>query len=266
MRIIKKSYQQYKGKVNDLSVENSHTYNVEGLGVHNSVGGSLVAYLLGITKIDPIQYNLLFSRFLNSGRFSEGNVSLPDIDMDVPTFCRDNIIEYIRDKYGHDKVSQIITLGRFKGRSALSEIASKYADIPFAEAKEMTECLPDEARVADELEEMDVKSVIMWTLENHPKRLNKWCKLVDGQIVGEMAELFQLAIRLEGTFKSQGTHPAGVIISNEPISDNAPMVMNKDGKLMAGFEMTKLEKGGLVKFDVLGVNAIDKLMLMTQGE
>lgn len=226
-----------------------------------SVGGSLVAYLLGITEVDPIKYNLLFSRFLNSGRFSEGNISLPDIDMDVPSNCRDSVIAMLKDKYGHDKVGQMITLGRLQGRSVIKEISRSYTNLSFAELNEITENLPPEASISDELEEMDKKSVILWTLENRPEKLNKWCvKHADGTLSGEQSELFDFAIRMEGTYKSRGIHPAGVVISNEPLINDAPLTISKDGDPVVGFEMSDLDKVSLVKFDILGVNLLDKLM------
>lgn len=225
-----------------------------------SAAGSLVSFILKITEVDPIKYNLLFSRFLNTGRFSAGNISLPDIDMDVPSVCRDAVIEYIKKTYGTDKVGQMITLGRLQGRSAIKEIARVHMDLSFAELNEITESLPAEASISDELEEMDVKSVIMWTLENRPNKLKRWCeKDSSGKLVGEYSDLFSLAIRIEGTYKSRGVHPAGVVISNEPLVNDAPVTINKSGDPVVGFEMSSLDPIGLAKFDVLGLNLLDKL-------
>jgi DNA polymerase-3 subunit alpha len=225
-----------------------------------SAGGCLVSYLLGITEIDPVKYDLLFSRFLNSGRFSKDNISLPDIDMDVPSNHRDEIIEYLKNKYGHQRVCQMITFGRLQGRSVIKEVARIYGDLSFSELNEITESLPPESSISDELEEMDIKSVIIWTLENKPEKLGKWCRLVNGKLTGELSDLFDLAIRIEGTFKSQGVHPAGVIISNEDLLNDAPLIKNKSGNNVVGFEMHDLDKVGLTKFDVLGVNLLDKIM------
>ena len=126
---------------------------------------------------------------------------------------------------------------------------------------EITESLPAEASISDELEEMGISSVILWTLENAPQKLNKWCvKNEDGSLNGELSELFDLAIRLEGTYKSRGVHPAGVVISNEPLANDAPIIQSKNGEQVVGFEMSDLDKVGLVKFDILGVNLLDKIM------
>lgn len=231
-----------------------------------SAGGCLVSYLLGITEIDPVKYDLLFSRFLNSGRFSKDNISLPDIDMDIPSKHRDEIIEYLKNKYGHQRVFQMITFGRLQGRSVIKEVARIYGDLSFAELNEITESLPEESSISDELEEMDIKSVIVWTLENKPDKLGKWCKLVDGKLTGELADLFDLAIRIEGTFKNHGKHPAGVIISNDDLINDAPLTVDSDGNKIVSFEMHDLDKVGLTKFDVLGVNLLDKIMEITNNE
>lgn len=230
-----------------------------------SVGGSLVAYLMGITTVDSIKYDLYFSRFLNAGRFSEGKISLPDIDMDVPKRHRDSIIQYVKDKYGKNKVCQMITFGRLKGRSAIKEIARVCDFLSPTEANELTDMFPSESMVADELEEMEIKSVIMWTLENYPKKLEKWAYLENGEIQGEYKELFDLALRLENTYKSIGTHPAGIIISDEDIINNAPLIY-EDGEPYIALEMGALEKGGLVKFDILAVNILDKNAEITAKE
>ena len=232
-----------------------------------SAGGCLISYLLGITEIDPVKYGLLFSRFLNSGRFSDGNISLPDIDMDVPSIYRDEIISYIKSKYGDEKVYQMITFGRLQGRSAIKEVARVYGNLSFAELNEITESLPQEASISDELEEMDVKSVIIWTLENEPKKLERWCKLdKEGNLTGELSDLFDLAIRIEGTYKSQGKHPAGVVISNEDLINDAPLIRDRDGNKVVGLEMSDLDKVGLTKFDVLGINLLDKIMEICEDE
>lgn len=226
-----------------------------------SAGGCLISYLLGITEIDPVKYDLLFSRFLNAGRFSKDNISLPDIDIDVPSKHRDEIIKYLKNKYGESKVYQMITFGGLQGKSAIKEVARIYADLSFSELNELTESLPEEASISDELEEMEIKSVILWTLENDPKKLQKWCRLdSDKKIVGELSDLFDLAIRIEGTYKSHGKHAAGVIISNEDLINDAPLIEDADGNKVVGFEMHDLDKIGLTKFDVLGVTLLDKIM------
>ena len=227
-----------------------------------SAAGCLISYLISITQVDPIKYNLLFSRFFNASRKG----SLPDIDMDVPAEHRDEIIEYIKNKYGPGRVAQMITCGTLQGKSAIKEVMRIEDSVSFTEMNEITKYIPDEARIADELEEMEDKSIIKWALINNAKYLNKWCILSpDGTLTGELSETFRKAMKIEGTCKSRGKHAAGVIISGEPLENLCPMVKDKDGNKVAGFEMSDLEAIGLVKFDVLGVDILSKVMKVSKN-
>jgi DNA polymerase-3 subunit alpha len=229
-----------------------------------SAAGCLISYLVGITKIDPIEFDLLFERFYNSGRNTETHVSLPDIDMDVPGNKRDEIITYLKDKYGNSNVSQMLTFGRLQGRSALKEVLRVNAACGFSEMNEITKAIPDEAAISDQLAEMDEedRSIIRWSLINNPEDLRDYCFINDrGELDGDYAEFFDQAIRIEGTFKTQGKHAAGVVISAEPLHKVCPMVNQKSGgEKIAGLEMADLESLGHVKFDVLGINLLDKIM------
>jgi DNA polymerase-3 subunit alpha len=264
MKLTKKQIIKYKGKVHDLSVENSHTYNVEGLGVHNSAAGCLISYLICVTQIDPIEFDLLFARFYNAGRNTEDHISLPDIDMDVPANHRDDVIKYLKDKYGNDKVSQMITFGRLQGRSAIKEVLRVNEACSFAEMNAITKIIPNEAEISDQLAEMDDddRSIIRWALINNADELQDFCRINDdGSLDGDYSEYFEQAIKLEGTFKTQGKHAAGVVISKEPLYKVCPMVKQKgSSEKIAGLEMVDLEALGHVKFDVLGLTLLDKIM------
>lgn len=229
-----------------------------------SAAGCLISYLIGITKIDPIEFDLLFERFYNSGRNTDDHISLPDIDIDVPGNKRDEIISYLKNKYGHDNVSQMLTFGRLQGRSALKEVLRTNNACGFSEMNEITKVIPDEAAISDQLAEMDEedRSIIRWTLINHPDDLRDYCFINDrGELDGDYAEFFEQAINIEGTFKTQGKHAAGVVISAEPLYKVCPMVNQKSGgEKIAGLEMSDLESLGHVKFDVLGINLLDKIM------
>lgn len=243
-------------------VQNSGWLSGPGRG---SAAGCLISYLVGITQIDPLEYDLLFSRFYNAGRNTADHVSLPDIDMDVPGKHRDDVIMYLKDKYGHDRVSQMLTFGRLQGRSAIKEVLRVFNACSFAEMNAITKKVPNEAEISDQLAEMDDedRSIIRWTLLNRPKDLSDFCRIrEDGTLEGEYAEYFELAIRLEGTFKTQGKHAAGVVISAQPLHKVCPMVSQRDlnAEKIAGLEMADLEALGHVKFDVLGINLLDKLM------
>ena len=224
----------------------------------------MISYLIGITNIDPIEFDLLFERFYNSGRNTEDHISLPDIDIDVPGNKRDEIISYLKHKYGNDNVSQMLTFGRLQGRSALKEVLRTNNACGFSEMNEITKVIPDEAAISDQLAEMDEedRSIIRWTLINHPDDLRDYCFINDrGELDGDYAEFFEQAINIEGTFKTQGKHAAGVVISAEPLYKVCPMVNQKSGgEKIAGLEMSDLEALGHVKFDVLGINLLDKIM------
>ena len=232
-----------------------------------SAAGCLISYLIGITKIDPIEFDLLFARFYNAGRNTADHISLPDIDIDVPGTKRDEIIAYLKDKYGHSRVSQMLTFGRLQGKSAIKEVLRINEACSFGEMNAISNCIPDEAKISDQLAEMDDedRSIIRWALINNSEELRDFCRLSeDGKLEGEYAEYFEQAIQIEGTFKTQGKHAAGVVISAEPLQKVCPMVKQKgSSEKIAGLEMTDLEALGHVKFDILGINLLDKIMYIS---
>jgi DNA polymerase-3 subunit alpha len=234
-----------------------------------SAAGCLVSYLIGITSIDPIKYNLFFDRFYNSGRNTKDRISMPDIDVDVPINKREIIIEYIKQKYGYDKVSQMVTFNTIKGRGALKDVLRVYGNVSFEEMNKITKNIPDEAKIADELQEMKEEtgesSIIRWALENNAEKLKEWCYIDDNnELQGPLAKRFEQAIRLEGTKSNQSKHAAGIAISAEPLSEICPMVYDsKNQQLIAGMEMQDLESIGIIKFDILGVAMLDKIMTIT---
>ena len=231
-----------------------------------SAAGCLVSYLIGITSIDPIKYNLVFERFYNSGRNTKDHISMPDIDVDIPINKREIIIQYIKDKYGHNKVSQMVTFNTVKGRGALKDVLRVYGNIGFEEMNRITKNIPDEAKIADELQEMKEEtgeaSIIRWALENNADKLKEWCYIDElGQLQGPLAKRFEQAIRLEGTKSNQSKHAAGIAISANPLDQTCPMVYdNKNNQLIAGMEMQDLESIGIIKFDILGIAYLDKIM------
>jgi DNA polymerase III subunit alpha len=226
-----------------------------------TAAGSLVSYLVGITLIDPIPYGLLFSRFYNSARVG----SLPDIDVDFPPDLREEVINYLREKYGHDKVCQMVTFGRLQGRGALKEVLRINESCSFEEMNMITNKIPLESLLSDKLEEMEKPSVIKWCLENDQDALREYCVEVDGELSGDYAKQFEQALRIEGIFKSQGKHAAGVVVSSVPLEQFCPMVKPTKGEdPVAGFEMSDLEAAGGVKLDILGVNLLRKIEMVCQ--
>ena len=233
-----------------------------------SAAGCLISYLIGITEIDPIEFDLLFERFYNEGRNTDDHISLPDVDMDVPSDKRDLIIARLREKYGADNVSQMITLGRMRGRSGIKEVLRVNAACGFAEMNEITKYIPDEATISDQLQEMDEddRSIIMWALINNADKLADYCVLKeDGTLEGDYAEYFDQAIKMEGTYKSKGKHAAGVVISAVPLYTACPMTNQKDGgEKIADLEMSRLEAIGQVKLDVLGLSLLNVEMFIRE--
>jgi len=145
-----------------------------------------------------------------------------------------------------------------------------YGNVSFDEMNRITKNIPDEAKIADELQEMKEDtgeaSIIRWALENNGDKLKEWCYLDDNNILsGPLAKRFEQAIRLEGTKSNQSKHAAGIVISNENLSSVCPMIYdNKNKQLIAGMEMQDLESMGIIKFDILGVAMLDKVMGISQ--
>lgn len=227
-----------------------------------SSAGCLVSYLIGITGIDPIKYDLLFERFFNAARAD----SMPDIDVDVPIEKRENIIEYIKNKYGQDKVSQMVTFNTMKGRGALKDVLRVYGNVSFEEMNKITKHIPDESKISDDLQEMKEEtgeaSIIRWALENRSESLKEWCYIDENnELQGPLAKRFEQAIRLEGTKTNQSKHAAGVAISSIALKDLCPVVFDsKNEQLIAGMEMQDLESLGVIKLDILGIALLDKIM------
>jgi len=225
-----------------------------------SAAGCLTSYLISITQVDPIPYDLLFTRFYNEARKG----SLPDIDIDIPASKRDKIIEYVSQKYGQDHVAQMITFTTMKGRGALKDVLRAYG-VPFYEMNEMTKHIPDEAKISSELQEMKDErgksSIIQWALENRSDKLKDWCYIEDGELKGPFARKFEQAIRMEGTKTAQSKHAAGIVIAPKPLREMCPMVYDtKSKKQVAGLEFEQLEKIGMLKLDILGLSLLSKLM------
>ena len=233
-----------------------------------SAAGCMVSYLIGITQIDPLKYDLVFERFYNAGRNTDERISMPDIDIDVPKVAREKVIDYMKQKYGTDNVAQIVTYQTLQGRSALKRVMQARGNISFTEQNEITKHIMDEAKIADELqdmkEELGESSLILWALKNRKEQLKDWCEIGEnGKLEGKMARVFEQAMRLEGTKIIQSKHAAGVVVSPSPISENCPMIRSSskgETDLLAGFEGPSCEDVGLLKLDVLGIRMLDKVM------
>lgn len=232
----------------------------EGRG---SAAGSLIAHLLDITGPDPLEYDLLLSRFYNSGRNSGEHVSMPDIDLDFPAIRRDQVFEHLKRKYGEDKVAKIATFQTLQGRAALDAVFRAF-EVPFDEAKAITAIIPDKARIAEELQDMadrgEEPSIIRYALETYPNELSDYCRLEDdGSLSGNYAAYFAQAMRLEGTKSVISTHAAGIVIAPESLSSICPMHYDTgSGAYVAAWEMKDIEAAGLLKLDALSILNLNK--------
>ncbi len=193
-----------------------------------SAAGSLVAYLTGITTLDPLKHGLLFERFLNPER-----TELPDVDTDFCVERREEVINYCRRKYGEDKVAQIITFGRLKARAALRDVG-RVMDIPLSKVDKIAKTVPEGpgVKLKDALASSEFK------------------KLVDED--SETREMVDLALKVEGMARNAGVHAAGVVMSSQPISEIVPLLA-MNGEAVAQFDMNDCADVGLVKMDFLGL-------------
>ena len=197
-----------------------------------SGAGSIVAYAIGITDIDPIKYNLLFERFLNPER-----ISMPDFDVDFCYEKRDKVIEYVCKKYGYDHVSQIITFGTMSARMVIRDVA-RVLDVPYAEADKLAKMIPNEIHIT-----------IKKALEQN-KELNE---LYETNV--EIKKLLDIAMALEGMPRQASTHACGIVITKEPVDTYVPLYV-REGNISTQYIMTTLEELGLLKMDFLGLRTL----------
>ncbi len=198
-----------------------------------SAAGSLVAWALRITNLDPIPYNLLFERFLNTER-----VSLPDIDVDFCERRRSEVIKYMVDTYGENSVAQITTFGKMKAKAVVRDVG-RALGMSFAETDRIAKLIPD-----------DLDITVQKAIDAEPelKRLYE----SDAQI----KKLLETSLRLEGLSRHASTHAAGLVVSDKPMTDYLPLYKGKKGELVTQFDMKMVEKVGLVKFDFLGLKTM----------
>ena len=198
-----------------------------------SAAGSLVAYTLGITQLDPIRYDLLFERFLNPER-----VSMPDIDVDFCFERRQEVIDYVRRKYGDDCVVQIVTFGTLAARGVIRDVG-RVLDMPYAQVDTIAKMIPQELNIT-----------ISKALEMNPELRKAYQEQED------IHKLIDMAKRLEGLPRHTSMHAAGVVISQKDVSEYVPLSRAQDGSIVTQFTMTTLEELGLLKMDFLGLRTL----------
>ena len=198
-----------------------------------SAAGSLVAYTLGITQLDPIRYDLLFERFLNPER-----VSMPDIDVDFCFERRQEVIDYVRRKYGDDCVVQIVTFGTLAARGVIRDVG-RVMDLPYAQVDTIAKMIPQEMNITID-KALKMNPELKKTYEDQP----------------EIHDLIDTARRLEGLPRHTSMHAAGVVISQKDVSEYVPLSRAQDGSIVTQFTMTTLEELGLLKMDFLGLRTL----------
>ena len=217
-----------------------------------SSAGSLVAYALKITDLDPIRHVLLFERFLNPERRS-----MPDIDVDFCIRGRAQVIQYVKDKYGADRVAQIATFGTLKAKAAIRDVG-RAIGMSFAETDAIAKLIPAPKQGFDYplTEAMKMEPRLPEMMKGDPR----------------VKTLIEHALRLEGLVRHASTHAAGVVLSNLPLVDYLPLFVDKEGGIVTQYDMSCVEKIGLVKFDFLGLKTLTlihdclKLIEATRGE
>ena len=198
-----------------------------------SAAGSLVAYCLGITNIDPLRFSLLFERFLNPER-----ISMPDMDIDFCDERRDEVIEYVTQKYGKDNVTQIITFGTLGAKAVIRDVA-RAMGMTYADGDKIAKMVPNTLNISLE-EAIKESAPLRQTIEKRP----------------EVAELIETAKVLEGLTRHASTHAAGVVISSEPLTEDVPLYKGGKGEITTQYPMMAIEKIGLLKMDFLGLRTL----------
>ena len=199
-----------------------------------SAAGSIVAYALNITDLDPLKYGLLFERFLNPDR-----ISMPDIDVDIQDTRRDEVIEYCAKKYGEDHVSNIATFGKMFGRMAVRDVA-RVLEVPYAESDRLAKLVPppNQGRHIPLSVSIKEDADLRNEYENNPTA----------------KEVLDYAIQLEGTIRSHGVHACGVVIAPDTLANYIPLEMAQKGVVATQFPMGEVEELGLLKMDFLGLS------------
>lgn len=199
-----------------------------------SAAGSIIAYALHITDLDPLGYGLLFERFLNPDR-----ISMPDIDVDIQDNRRDEVIQYCADKYGHDRVSNIVTFGKMAARAAIRDVA-RVLQVPYAEADRLSKLVP--APLQGRHIPLEKSIVNDMDLKREYEENESAKRVID------------LAITLEGTIRNHGVHACGVVIAPDKLVGYVPLEMAQKGVVATQFPMNQIEELGLLKMDFLGLS------------
>ena len=205
-----------------------------------SGAASVVAWSLDITDLDPLRWGLLFERFLNPER-----ISMPDFDIDFCQERRDEVIRYVQEKYGRDRVAQIITFGKLQARAALRDVG-RVLEMPYGQVDRLCKMVPNNpANPVSLAQAMEGEPQLRAAIEQDPA----------------VARLFDIARKLEGLYRHASTHAAGVVIGDRPLDELVPMYRDPRSDMpVTQFNMKDVEQAGLVKFDFLGLKTLTVLV------
>ena len=195
-----------------------------------SAAGSLIAYVMRITELDPIEHGLIFERFLNLER-----ISMPDIDVDFCVNGRDKVLEYVANKYGKDRVSQIATFGTMAARAVIRDVGRAMA-MAYNDVDRIAKLIPATLGI-DLNKALKIEPRLLEMQKENP----------------QVKELFEVALALEGLTRHASTHAAGVVVSDKPIVEYMPLYVGQEGEIVTQYSMKYVEKAGLIKFDFLGL-------------
>lgn len=240
-----------------------------GMGVwvgpgRGSAAGSVVAYCLGITNLDPIKYDLLFERFLNPDR-----ISMPDIDVDFDDDGRGKVLNYVEEKYGKDHVSHVVTFGTMATKSAIKDLA-RIHEVPLQESDRLTKLVPDkfpeeEEKYVDENGQEKVKTKkIKVTVENCIKLVPEIKEAFENSEIAGVHDTLEYAQKLEGTVRNTGVHACAIIIGRDNLTDHIPISIAKDKETgedmwVSQYEGSFIEDVGMLKMDFLGLRTLSIL-------
>lgn len=240
-----------------------------GMGVwvgpgRGSAAGSVVAYCLGITNLDPIKYNLLFERFLNPDR-----ISMPDIDVDFDDDGRGKVLNYVEEKYGKDHVSHVVTFGTMATKSAIKDLA-RIHEVPLQESDRLTKLVPDkfpeeEEKYVDENGQEKVKTKkVKVTVENCIKLVPEIKEAFENSEIAGVHDTLEYAQKLEGTVRNTGVHACAIIIGRDNLTDHIPISIAKDKETgedmwVSQYEGSFIEDVGMLKMDFLGLRTLSIL-------
>jgi DNA polymerase-3 subunit alpha len=241
--LIKMGFDGYLLIVWDIISESRRRGIPVGPG-RGSAAGSIVCYALGITNLDPLQYQLLFERFVNEGRNE-----MPDIDVDICQQRREEVLTYVQDRYGRDRTAGIITFGSMLSKGAVRDIG-RVLDYPLPDVDALAKLIPGGPQKVSLAPKDPDHPNVLYVIDEVPELREKY------ETDSRAHELIDLARRIEGVVRNPGRHAAGMVVADKPLTEYCPLYRDKEGALLTQFEMAHIDAVGLLKIDLLGLETL----------